>query len=236
MVSSPPPTSASAPSAALAAPGALEPDQLELVGLAGQLGARLVVADHAAREGLALLDDLLHLLVDAAEVLGGERGLDVEVVVEAVVDRRADAELGVGVELLHRLRHHVGRRVPQDRQPVGAVDGHRLDDVTGLDDVRQVLELAADARGDDRPVVLPQHLRGRRAGGDRSLAAVDGDLQVWHGRSSSVDVVMTARCYRPTAPRLARVSVAQPQQLVADRQRAAARRRRRRPRGSAWAA
>ena len=39
---------------------------------------------------------------------------DVEVVVEAVGDRRSDAELGLGEHLLHRLGQHVGRRVPDD--------------------------------------------------------------------------------------------------------------------------
>ena len=55
--------------------------------------------------------------------------LDVEVVVETVPDRRADAELRVGVKGLDRLREDVRGRVPQDSQAVLAVDGDRLDDV-----------------------------------------------------------------------------------------------------------
>ena len=43
---------------------------------------------------------------------------DVEVVVEAVGDRRADAELGLREHLLDRLGQHVGRRVPDDAAPV----------------------------------------------------------------------------------------------------------------------
>lgn len=49
---------------------ALEADELALVGLAGQLDERVVVADLAANEGLALVDDPLHRLVEGLEVLG----------------------------------------------------------------------------------------------------------------------------------------------------------------------
>ena len=52
---------------------ALEADQLQLVRLVGQLGAGLVVGDHAPGEPLARLDDLLHPLLDALEVVGRER-------------------------------------------------------------------------------------------------------------------------------------------------------------------
>ena len=180
MVSSLAPTSASAPSAAPAAAPPLRPISSSLYGSNGQLGAGLVVGDHPAYERLALLDDLLHPLVERGEVVGGERHLDVEVVVEAVLDRRADAEPGVRVQRLHRLGHHVGGRVPQDRPAVGGVDRDRLDDVAVGQDVREVPQLAADPRGDHLPVAL-EDLRGRRAGGDLALAAVDGDAQVGHG-------------------------------------------------------
>ncbi len=116
------------PRLVVAAGVALEPDQLELVRLVGQLGARLVLGEVPAPEGLALLDDPLIDLLERLEVLRGERGLDVEVVVEAVGDRRADAEPGARVDLLHRLREHVRGGVPQHGEAVGRVDRHRLDD------------------------------------------------------------------------------------------------------------
>ena len=119
---------------------ALEPDQLELVGLLGQLPARLVVGDRPALEALVLLDDLAHPGLDLLEVLGHERGLHVEVVVEAVLDRRADAELRVGEQVLDRLGQHVRGRVPQDVAPVGAVDLHRLHLVAVAQLVRQVAQ------------------------------------------------------------------------------------------------
>src|SRR4029450_12067638 len=68
-------------------------DDLELVGLVGQLGAGLVVRDDPPGEALALLDDLAPALLDPLQVLWGERLGDVEVVVEAVLDRRPDPQL-----------------------------------------------------------------------------------------------------------------------------------------------
>src|SRR3978361_2150687 len=96
MVSWAPTTSTSAPSAASPAPP-LSPISSSLN------GSRPRAFSAAARGGsppgerrpgdpLPGPDDLGHLLLDGGEVLGGERPLRVEVVVEAVLDRRADAQ------------------------------------------------------------------------------------------------------------------------------------------------
>ena len=62
-----------------------------------------------ALEGLVGGDVLGHLRLDALEVgLGDVRALgELEVVVEAVLDRRADRDPGARVELADRLGHHV---------------------------------------------------------------------------------------------------------------------------------
>jgi hypothetical protein len=70
-------------------------------------------------ESLSGADDAGHLLVEHLEIFGCERLGDVEVVVEPVGHGRADAELRVGVDLLHRLGEHVSGRVPEDGQAVG---------------------------------------------------------------------------------------------------------------------
>ena len=127
---------------------ALEADELELVRLAGQLLAGVVVGDGAAGEPLPRLDDLLHPLLDGLEVLGRERPLDAEVVVEAVLDRRPDAQQRAGEQVLHGLRHHVGGRVAQDRPAVGGCRWRPARRRHRRQGVRQVLELAADPRGD----------------------------------------------------------------------------------------
>ena len=68
-----------------------------------------------------------HRLLEVLQVLGGERLGHVEVVVEAVGDRRTDAELRVGVRRLDGLRQHVRGRVPQDRQALLRLDAHRFE-------------------------------------------------------------------------------------------------------------
>ena len=186
MVSSPAPTSTSAPSAASAVrgpTGPLEPDQLDLVGLGLELVDGVRVGGDPAREALALLDDLAHPGLDLLEVLRHERGLDVEVVVEAVTDRRSDAELGVREQVLHRLRQHVGGRVPQDVVAVGRVDGHALDGVPVGELVRQVAQGPVDPRGDHLRVLAEQlpRLGARRHRTLGTIACVkDGDVDVGH--------------------------------------------------------
>ncbi len=68
-----------------------------------------------------------HFLLDRLEVLGCERLRYVELVVEAVLDWGANAQLGGGEQLLDRLGRNVRARVPQDGEPLVAVDGHGLD-------------------------------------------------------------------------------------------------------------
>jgi hypothetical protein len=103
------------------------PISSSLYGSVRQLLAGRLVGHHTAREPLPALLDLLHLLLDGLEILGRERPLDVEVVVEAVLDRRADAQLGLGEQLLHGLRHDVRGGVAQDVQAVGGGDLDGLD-------------------------------------------------------------------------------------------------------------
>ena len=93
--------------------------------------AGLVGRDLVAHERLALVDDLAHAGVDAVEVVGRERGAarQLEVVVEAVLDRRPDAEGGLGEQVEHRLGQHVGRRVADRVQAPLAVGGDDGDPV-----------------------------------------------------------------------------------------------------------
>ena len=82
---------------------------------------RVLVAD----EGLVLLDDGPHFRVDPLEVVVAEVGpvRQLEVVVEAVLDHRADGVLGPGPQPPHRLGHDVGGRVPQHLTPGLGVAG-----------------------------------------------------------------------------------------------------------------
>ena len=64
-----------------------------------------------------------HLRLDRREVLGRERPLVREIVVEAVLDHRADRHLRVGKQLLHRVGEQVRGRVAQDLEALGILVG-----------------------------------------------------------------------------------------------------------------
>ncbi len=95
-------------------------DQLHLVILVlgrealARVGHRHVLA----HEGLAGLDVGAHMLLDCGEVLGGDRGAfrEIEVVVEAALDRRPDRDLHAGVELHHGRGEHMGGVVTDQAQ------------------------------------------------------------------------------------------------------------------------
>ena len=88
--------------------------------------ACLGAVDLSLDERFVRLDRFPHESLDAFEVRGGERVSDVEVVVEAVVCRRADRQLGFGEEFEYRLGQHVGRRVPHAAKQVGLFFGSEI--------------------------------------------------------------------------------------------------------------
>ena len=73
-------------------------------------------------ERLRLGDDRPHLGLDPCQVVLAEVGTagELEVVVEAVSDGRADGVARSGPEPEHGLGHHVGGRVPKDVAALGA--------------------------------------------------------------------------------------------------------------------
>jgi hypothetical protein len=93
---------------------------------------------------VVLRDDLPHFGFDRREVLGSKRALRVEVVVVAVLDRRADPDLHVGEEPFHGLRGQVRRRVPVDGDGVRRFRGEDLERAVLLERCRQVHDSAVE--------------------------------------------------------------------------------------------
>ena len=95
-------------------------DDLDLIRLVAglefldRLGAGRLGALEAQVGGLLVA----HPPLDLLEVGRGQRARQVEVVVEAVLDRRADSQLGVGEHLHHRRGEHVRRAVPHCSQRI----------------------------------------------------------------------------------------------------------------------
>ena len=79
-----------------------------------QICERLVARHLEPLERLVGLDDLGHLGLDGGKVLLAELVLQVEVVVEAVVDRRAEGQLHAVEQPHHGPGHHVGAGMPHD--------------------------------------------------------------------------------------------------------------------------
>ena len=118
-------------------------DDLRLVVLAHVLEIRdgLVARQHAAGDRLVLGRQFRHALLDGSQVFGREGPLVREVVVEAVLDHRADRDLRFRKQLFHRVGQQVRRRMADDFQAVrilGGDDGDRavlVDGVAGIDDL-----------------------------------------------------------------------------------------------------
>ncbi len=64
-----------------------------------------------ARKRLVGLDDLGHLFFDLRKIFRSQLHIEFDVVIEAVLNGRADAELGLRPETRNRMRHHVRSRV-----------------------------------------------------------------------------------------------------------------------------
>ena len=125
-------------------------DQLDLVGLVllVEVALGLLGADLLAVPGAALGELLADLLLDLLERVLADRLRELEVVVEAVLDRRADRDLGAGVEAPDGLGEQVRGRVAQDVERVGVlrVAGRQdLDLLAVLEWRAQVLDMPVRA-------------------------------------------------------------------------------------------
>ena len=83
--------------------GALEVGEtLELERVVREAHLRLVERYLLAHERILLRHDLLHFRLERREILWREGRIDLEIVIEAVVDRGAEADLRVGAQAAYR--------------------------------------------------------------------------------------------------------------------------------------
>ena len=127
--------------------------ELDLVWLLFALEAcdRLLARELLARPRTALRDLPAHLLLDRFEVGLRDRLRELEVVVEAVGDRRPDRDLHSGMEAQHRLREQMGSRVAEHRERVGVRRVARRQNLDALavgEREPQVARLTVDAEQD----------------------------------------------------------------------------------------
>ncbi len=98
-------------------------DELDLVGLVllGEVALRLVGAHLAALPSAALTELAHDLGLDPLEVILADRLRELEVVVEPVLDRRADRDLDARVEAPDGFGEQVRGRMAEDVEGVGVV-------------------------------------------------------------------------------------------------------------------
>ena len=123
-------------------------DELDLVRVVGEELARFVARDLTALPAAAFLQLTPDLLLDPLEILLPDRLGEVEVVVEAVLDRRADRELHARIEMRDGLGQQMRRRVAQHGQRVGVARVARrqeLDRITVVQWEAQVLHASVGA-------------------------------------------------------------------------------------------
>jgi hypothetical protein len=135
--------------------------------IASSLGISLVAAPYLASDLLVALDDLAHALLDPREIVGRERLVAREVVVEPVLGCGTEGDLRAGIELLHRLGEHVCCVVAQQLERVGRFRRDDLDARVAIDRRGEVLDLAVDLDGERR-------LGEAGADGLGQLGAADG--------------------------------------------------------------
>ena len=169
-------------------------DALELERVVFEPLVGLVPAHHLAHEREVAPGDLHHLLLDALEILRREWPRDVEVVVEAVLDRRPEADPGAREQLAHRGGQDVGGRVAKHLEGVGIAVGEDRHLRVVFDRTVEVPDGAVHPRGqrragEPRPDGLGDLARAGAAvdlaGGAVRQGDADGADDGAHGASST---------------------------------------------------
>ena len=130
-------------------------DDLRLIVFADLLERRdgVLFRPDFPNDRVVLVDDLFHLLLDALEILRGERLLAREVVIEAVIDHRADRDLRIRIHFLHSLRENVGGVVPDELKALLVTRRHDGNFGVAVQRTVEVIE-------------FPVHLGGKRSLGE----------------------------------------------------------------------
>src|SRR5690606_13386501 len=121
---------------------------LVVLALAAEEGDRLVAVPNFALDRLVARHDFFHARLDALDILRSEGLLAREVVVEPILDGRADRDLGLRIELLHGLRHDVRGVMSKQLQSIGRFAGNDLYARVAIDGRGEVTQDAIDPYGD----------------------------------------------------------------------------------------
>ena len=123
-------------------------DQHDLVVLAFilEILERFIARQHLLHQRDIFLRDLRHLLLDRCEILLAENMVRVQIIVEAIIDRRSDSKLHAREQVLDRLRHHMGRRMTQREKTFRILLREEFHLCTIHDRIAQIRQLAIHLR------------------------------------------------------------------------------------------
>jgi hypothetical protein len=116
---------------------------LALQALHSRLDRQLVTGERPI-----LLHDLRHLPLDPRKIVGGDRRVQRDVVIEPVLQRRAVRQLRLRPKPLDRLGHHVRGRVPQHHQRLAVAVGQDGDGVVAAQLRGEIHHFAVHLAGD----------------------------------------------------------------------------------------
>ena len=154
-------------------------DQLDLEGftLLFEQALRRLARNDAFQERLVAGDDLAHALFDRREILGRERLVAEEIVIEAVLDHRANGDLSAWPKRLHGFGENMRCVVADQFERAGIVASYELERSVVVDRIGEVGKLAvADHRhgafgkrgrnglGDSRPETPGSYARSAPSG------------------------------------------------------------------------
>ena len=156
---------------------------LQLQGVVFEAPPRLLPVHLFAHKGIIGLDDLPHALLDRRQVLRGEGPGHVEIVVETVLNGRAESDPRSREQLPHRRGQHMSRGVAQGIERLGRAGREDLHRRVRRNGAVQVPDLAVHLGGYRLPSQpRAQRLRqrsGRGAGRHRAHRAVrQGDANL----------------------------------------------------------
>lgn len=75
----------------------------------------------------------MHTLIQALEIFLGQRVIQIDIIVEAVVDYRADGHFGLWPQLLDGMPQQMGTGVTQNVYPFLILGGNDGDRCVGID-------------------------------------------------------------------------------------------------------
>ena len=117
-------------------------NELQLIGLIGHQLFGLLHRQGEALNGQILLGDGGHFGLQLFQVLRGEGGRDIEIVVEAILDGGADGKLGAGEQVLHRLGQDVGSGVIEGALALLILKGEDLHGAVVVQQIAEIRDLA----------------------------------------------------------------------------------------------